>query len=73
MLKKWFKAAIIRAGKTAAEVAGGFVVAGLAFWEIDWWYACSVAGVAFIASMLWSVSGIPEVDDGNSVFKIEEE
>lgn len=60
--KKWFKAAGIRAIKTFAETMLGFVVAGAAFDEITWLHALSVSGVATIASVLWSVKGLPEIE-----------
>lgn len=66
---EWVKKAGIRALKTGAEVMLGFLVAGAAFDEIGWLHAFSVTGVAMIASVLISIKGIPEHEDGLSPLK----
>lgn len=60
-MKKWFKAALVRAIKTFAETCLGFIAVGMAINEIDWLYMLSVACVAVIASFLISVKGLPEL------------
>lgn len=71
--KDWALAAVVRAGKTMAETALGMVTVGSAFFDVDWAYIVSVCVVAGIMSMLWSIAGIPEVEDGKSLVKIEDE
>ncbi len=60
-LKKWFKAAGIRALKTICQTAAGMITVGAAISDISWGYVASVSIVAGIASMLTSVVGLPEV------------
>ena len=61
-MKKWFKAAGIRALKTVAQTLLSYITIGLALSEIDWLTAGSVALVAGIYSLLTSLAGLPEVD-----------
>lgn len=68
-MKEWFKAAGIRALKTAAQV--GVLLIGsdvVNIVSLDWPYiiGCMLGGA--VLSMLTSVAGIPEVDEGASVF-----
>lgn len=64
--QEWIKAAVVRAVKTFAETMLGFVVIGAGMSDIDWIRALSVSAVATIASVLWSVKGIPEVESEES-------
>ena len=57
----WFKAAGVRAVKTMAQTAVSMIVVGSTASEVDWMGILSVSVVAGIASMLTSISGIPEV------------
>ena len=59
---KWIKAAGIRAIKTVAQTAVGMITVGAAISEINWIYVASVSAVAGVASLLTSLSGIPEVE-----------
>ena len=59
----WWKAAGIRAARTAAQTAVGMITVGAALSEIDWLHVVSVSVVAAILSLLMSVGGLPEVDD----------
>ena len=61
-MKKWFKAAGIRALKTIAQTLLSYITIGLALSEIDWLTAGSVALVAGIYSLLTSLAGLPELD-----------
>jgi hypothetical protein len=55
------KAMLIRAAKTAAQVALGMFTVGQMFSEINWVQILSVAGVSAVYSILTSiVGGIPE-------------
>lgn len=62
--KKWAVAALVRALKTFAQTMVGMITVGAAFNEVDWLRALSVSGVAFIASIVTSLGGLPEVDEG---------
>ena len=60
--KEWFKAALIRAIKTAAQVVLSMITIGAAISEIDWLNVASVAAVAFLYSIVTSLAGLPEVN-----------
>lgn len=62
-LKKWFKAAGIRAVKTMAQTAVSLITVGAAMTEIDWMTVGSVSLVAGILSILTSIAGLPEVKE----------
>lgn len=61
MVKKWFKAAGIRALKTFAQTAASLITVGALLSEINWVTVGSASVVAAIYSLLTSVAGIPEV------------
>lgn len=63
MSKKWWKAAGIRALKTAAEVALGMFSFGMAINEVDWVHVASVAALAAIYSLLINIKGLPELKE----------
>lgn len=69
-IKQWAKCAGIRALKTAAQAAVAVIGASTALGGVDWALAASSAALAAIVSVLTSVAGIPEVEDGASVRKI---
>lgn len=69
-MKKWLKAAGIRAGKTAAQSALGVIGASVVLSEVQWAIVASAAALAAVISLLTSVAGIPEVDDGESLLAI---
>lgn len=72
-IKKWWKAAGIRAAKTAAQTAVASVpVTQVTLGEVAWVTIASTAAVAAILSLLTSVAGLPEVDDGTSVVDMPE-
>ena len=61
--KKFLVAALIRAVRTFAQAFVSVIGVGAAFSEVDWLRALSVAGVAFVLSILTSLAtGLPEVD-----------
>ena len=60
---KWFKAAGVRAVKTAAQAAIGTIGASAAMGEVDWLLCGSAAMLAAILSLLTSVAGLPELDE----------
>ena len=68
-MKAWFKAAGIRAIKTAAEAV--LVLTGTSAVNVLTLNLVEIGGVAAgmaLVSILLSIAGIPEVDDGASIF-----
>lgn len=64
-LRRWALAALVRAVKTAAQTAVALIgtnAAGIT--EVDWVAVGSAAALAAVLSVLTSVAGIPEVEDG---------
>lgn len=60
-LKKWLKAAAIRAVKTVAQTSVSMLTVGQAVIEVNWVNVLSVSLVAGVISILTSVAGLPEV------------
>lgn len=60
MSKKWWKCAAIRAVKTAAQTAVAMLPVAAAINQVDWKMVAGTAALAFVASMLTSLAGIPE-------------
>lgn len=70
-LKRWLKAAGVRAIKTAAQTAVATMpVTALTIGDVDWMIVASSAVLAGVISLLTSVAGIPEVDGGEPVPEI---
>lgn len=65
-MKQWWKAAGIRAIKTVAQTAIAMIPVGVSVTEVGWYAVAGTAILAGILSLLTSVAGIPEVDDGVS-------
>lgn len=66
-LKDWARAALVRAVKTFAQTCVALIGTGaVGFTDLDWLRILSVAGVSAVLSLLTSVAGLPEVDDGAS-------
>ncbi len=61
-IKKWLKAAEIRAVKTMAQTAVAVIGTGAVLSAVDWKMVLSASIVAGIVSILTSVAGIPEVE-----------
>lgn len=61
---EWMRCAGIRALKTMAQTFLSMVVIGQAASDIDWIKVLSVSLVAGVISVMTSVAGLPEVDDG---------
>lgn len=62
-MKKWIKAAGIRAIKTIAQTAASLIGVGAVMSDINWVMVGSAALLAGILSMLTSVAGLPEVKE----------
>lgn len=62
---EWLKAALIRAIRTAAQVALGMFTVGLGIKEVDWLNILSVAAVSAIYSIITSIATkLPELEPG---------
>ena len=67
----WVRAALIRALKTMAQAAIGVLGTGaIGLMQADWLNVLSVALMGGVLSLLTSIAGIPEVDDGSSLASI---
>jgi hypothetical protein len=66
MVKKWFKAAGIRAIKTMAQTALSLISVGAVMSDINWMMVGSASLVAGIYSMLTSIAGLPELKEGGA-------
>lgn len=66
-VKKWAKAAGVRAVKTVAQTAVATIGTTAVMSEVNWAVVASASVLAGILSMLTSVAGIPEVDGGESL------
>lgn len=62
--KKWAKAAGIRAVKTVAQAAIAGIGTAAALGQVDWKYVLSASVLAGVISILTSIAGIPEVEEG---------
>lgn len=61
----WWKAAVIRALRTALVIAAPYI-GGASLAGIPWLSVASAAGLGFIASLVTSLFGLPEVDGSTS-------
>ena len=64
--KTWFKAAGIRAIKTIAQTAVATIGTSAVLGEVNWVMVGSASLLAGILSLLTSVAGLPEVDEGGN-------
>ena len=69
--KKWLKCAGIRAIKTVAQTAIATIGVSTVMSDVNWIAVGSASLLAGILSLLTSVSGLPEVNDGQVVKPIE--
>ena len=65
-MKQWWKAAAIRAVKTVAQTAVAMIPVGISITEVSWEMVAGTAVLAGVVSLLTSLAGIPEADDGAS-------
>lgn len=64
MSKQWLKAASIRALKTVAQTAAATLCTATVLSEVNWAALLSASILAGLLSMLTSVGGLPEVEEG---------
>ncbi len=62
-LRKWFKAAGVRAIKTMAQTAVGLIGTSVVITEVSWSVLVSATLLAGATSILTSIAGLPEVED----------
>ena len=63
-VKLWLLKALLRALRTFAQAFVAAVGTAAVLSEVDWLYCLSAAALAALLSLLMSISGIPEVEDG---------
>ena len=61
-MKKWLKAAGIRAVKTMCQTAVALLPAAASIVAVDWKVVAGTAALAGVASLLTSVAGLPEIE-----------
>lgn len=71
-LARWARAAGVRALKTAAQTAVAMVPVGVSITEVGWLGVLGTAALAAVLSLLTSVAGLPEVDDGATLAEIQD-
>ena len=62
-LKKWAKAAAVRAVKTVAQAAVAAIGSSAALGDVNWPLVASTAALSGVLSLLTSVAGLPEVKE----------
>lgn len=62
--KKWIRAAGIRAIKTVAQTAVASIGTAAVLDEVSWIMVASASALAGILSLLTSIAGLPEVENG---------
>ena len=62
-MKKWFKAAGIRAIKTMAQTSVSLIGVGTVMSDIDWIMVVSASILSGILSLLTSIAGLPELKE----------
>lgn len=63
-MKKWFRAAGVRAIKTVAQTAIAMIGTSALISEVDWIAVVSASVLAGVLSLLTSVAtGLPEIDE----------
>ena len=65
-MKEWAIAALIRAVRTICQTAIAMIGTSVVMSQVDWVMVGSASLLAGILSILTSLAGIPEVDDGAS-------
>lgn len=62
-LKKWLKAASIRAFKTVSQTAIATIGTSAVIGDVNWVMVASASALAGILSLLTSVAGLPEIKE----------
>ena len=61
-MKRWWKAALIRATKTVAQTALATIGTAAVMGDVNWMMVGSASLLAGVLSLLTSVGGLPEVE-----------
>ncbi len=61
--KQWCRAAAVRAVKTMAQAAVAMIPAAVSITEVDWLTIVGTAALAGVASVLTSLTGLPEAKE----------
>lgn len=70
-IKKWCIAAAVRATKTAAQAALASIgTTAVAITTLDWPQIAAISATAAVTSVLMSIVGVPEVNEGDSLPKL---
>ena len=72
-VKKWMKAAGIRAIKTVAQTAIATIGTAALLSTVDWGVVISASVLAGVLSLLTSIAGLPELTETNSEINSEKE
>ena len=62
-IKKWLKAASVRAIKTIAQTAGATISTYAVLGDVDWIAVASASVLAGVLSILTSLGGLPELKE----------
>ena len=62
-IKKWLKAAGVRAIKTVAQTAIASIGTAAALGAVDWVMVASASALAGVLSLLTSIAGLPELKE----------
>lgn len=65
--KLWLRCAAIRSIKTVAQTAAATIGTSAVLGEVDWKMVVSAALLAGLLSLLTSVAGLPECEEGEQV------
>lgn len=65
-MKRWTKAASVRAVKTMAQTAVAMIGTSVVLEDVSWQVTASAAVLAGILSLLTSLTGLPEVESEES-------
>ena len=65
-VKKWIKAAGIRAIRTTAQTALAMIPAGVTIEDVGWNIVISTSILSGVLSLLTSIAGLPELENERS-------
>ena len=63
-MKKWIKAAGVRAIKTMAQAAIAMIGTSVVIADVSWQMVASATVLSGILSLLTSIAGLPEIKEG---------